>query len=87
MCDNGSVEDEFHFMRSCAAYEKPRNDLNKYLSSFTNIQNLSDADVFSVLMSCSNGACEYEFTRAVCNFVNLSFELRSDHTKSVNQIT
>ena len=28
----------------------------------------------------------YEFTKAVCNFVNLSFEIRSDHLKSVNQI-
>ena len=28
----------------------------------------------------------YEFTKAVCNFVNLSFEIRFDHLKSVNQI-
>ena len=34
-------------------------------------------------MSCNNG--DYEFTKAVCNFVNLSFEIRSDHLKSVNQ--
>ena len=36
-------------------------------------------------MSCNDG--DYEFTKAVCNFVNLSFEIRSDHLKSVIQIT
>ena len=35
-------------------------------------------------MSCNNG--DYEFTKAVCNFVNPIFEIRSDHLKSVNQI-
>ena len=35
MCDKGLVEDEFHFMISCTAYEKPRGHLFKYLSSFT----------------------------------------------------
>ena len=84
MCDKGLVEDEFHFMISCTAYGKPRDNLFKYLSSFTDIQNFSDNEIFSVLMSCNNG--DYEFTKAVCNFVNLSFEIRSDHLKSVNQI-
>ena len=41
-------------------------------------------EIFSFLMSCNNG--DYEFTEAVCNFVNLTFETRSDHLKSVNQI-
>ena len=54
------------------------------MSSFTDIQNLSDNEIFSALMSCNNG--DYEFTKAVCNVVNLSFEIRSDHLKSVNQI-
>ena len=37
----------------------------------------------------SSSIYDYEFTnmtKAVCNFVNLSFEIRSDHLKSVNQI-
>ena len=84
MCDKGLVEDEFHFMISCTAYEKPRVHLFKYLSRFTDIQNFSDNEIFSVLMSCNND--DYEITKAVCNFVNLSFEIRSDHLKSVNQI-
>ena len=84
MCDKGLVEDEFHFMISCTAYEKPRDHLFKYLSGFTDIQNFPDNEIFSVLMSCNNG--DYEFTKVVCNFVNLSFEMRSDHLKSVNQI-
>ena len=84
MCDKGLVEDEFHFMMSCTAYEKPRDHLIKYLSSFADFQNLSDNEIFSFLMSCDNG--DYEFTEAVCNFVNLSFEIRSDRLKSVNQI-
>ena len=33
-------------------------------------------------MSCNN--CDYEFTKAVCHLVNLSFEIRSDHLKSLN---
>ena len=36
------------------------------------------------VLSCNNG--DYEFTKAVCNYVNLSFEIRSDHLKGVNQI-
>ena len=64
--------------------KKPRDPLFIHLSSFTDIQNLSDNEIFAVLMSCNNG--DYEFTKAVCNFVNLSFEIRSDHLKSVNQI-
>ena len=47
-------------------------------------QNLSDNEMFSVRMSCNNG--DYEFTKAVWNFVNLSFEILCDHPKSVNQI-
>ena len=35
MCDKGLVEDEFHFIISCTAYEKPRDHLFKYLSSFS----------------------------------------------------
>ena len=40
-------------------------------------------------LSCNNG--DYEFTKAVCNFVNLSFEIRPDHltpveTRSSNSI-
>ena len=46
---------------------------------FHDIQNLSDNEIFSVLMSCNNS--DYEFTKAVCNFVNLSFEIRSDNLK------
>ena len=84
MCDKGLVEDEFHLMISCTAYEKPRDHLFKYLSSFTDIHNFSDNEIFSVLMSYNNG--DYEFTKAVCNFVNLSFEKRSDHLESVNKI-
>ena len=45
MCDKGLVEDEFHFMMSCTAYEKPRDHLIKCLSSLIDIQNLSDNDV------------------------------------------
>ena len=60
MCDKGLVEDEFHFMISCTAYEKPRDHLFKYLSGFTDIQNFPDNEIFSVLMSCNNG--DYEFT-------------------------
>ena len=84
MCDKGLVKDEFHFMISCTAYEKPRDHLFKYLSSFTDTQNLSDNEIFSVLMFCNNG--DYEFTKAVCDFVNLSFEILSDYLKSVNQV-
>ena len=83
MCDKGLVEDEFHFTMSCTAYEKAGDHLNKYLFSFTDIQNLSGNEIFLVLMSCNNG--DYEFTKAVCNFVNLRFEIRSDHLKSANQ--
>ena len=83
MCDNGLREYEFHFMISCTACEKPRDHLIEYLSSFTDIQNLSDNEIFSALMSCNNG--DYYFTKAVCNIVNLSFEIRSE-CKSVNQI-
>ena len=78
------VEDEFHFMISCNAYEKPRDHLIRYLSSLTDIENVSDNEIFSAPMSCNNS--DYEFTKAVCNFVNLCFEIRSDHLKSVNQI-
>ena len=63
MCDKGLVEDGFHFMMSCIAYKKLRNHLIKYLSSFTDIQNLSDNEIFSVLMSCDNG--DYGLTKAV----------------------
>ena len=84
MCDTGLVEDEFHIKMSCTAYEKNRDRLIKYLSSFTDIQNMLDNEMFLVLTSCNNG--DYEFTRTVCNFVNLSFEIRSDYLKGVNQI-
>ena len=72
MWDKRLVGDEFHFMMYCTAYEIPRDHLNKYLSSFTDIENLSDNEIFSVLMSCNSG--DYEFTKAVCNFVNLNLK-------------
>ena len=56
----------------------------KYVSSFTDIQNVSDNEIFSVLMSCNND--DYAFTKSACNFVNRSFEIRCDHLESVNQI-
>ena len=46
MCDKGLVEDEFHFMIYFTAYEKLRDHLFKYLSSFADIQNLSDNEKF-----------------------------------------
>ena len=70
LCDKGLVVDEFHFMISYTVYEKTSDHLFKYLSSFTDIQNFSDNEISSVLMSCNSG--DYEFTKAVCNFVNLN---------------
>ena len=63
----------------CSVYEDFRSTLKEYLSSFSDILSLSDEQLFPILMSCKDG--DYEFTKAVCKFVNASFEKRSHHLK------
>ena len=69
------IEDEFHLIFKCKLYQEERSTFSEKLSSFSNIILNPSDDVFHMLMSCMQG--DLEVGRALCEFVNSSFERRS----------
>ena len=56
--------------------------LNEYLTSFINIHNLSDGEIFCILLSCNNGA----ITKAVCKFGHPGFGQMYEQLGCIKQI-
>ena len=58
-CRDGSIEDEFHFVMKCAAFQQQRDTLELSVSGiFPQYTSMTDQLKFKFLMSCYNGDLE-----------------------------
>ena len=74
-CNNGSVENELHFLLHCNRYDIIRKKLFDNLSSFVDLKQFpDDHELFLFLMTCNSG--DYEITKEVLNFVKLAYDQR-----------
>ena len=74
MCDNMTVEDEFHFLISCPKYDQLRHKLVKYISEkVPNLDSLPLEHKFTYILSCEN----LNSIRRLVSFLKDAFALRS----------
>ena len=79
MCDNMTVEDEFHFLISCPKYDQLRLKLFKYISEkVPNFDNLPQRHKFTYILSCEN----MNIIRRLVSFLKDAFASRSAAEKS-----
>ena len=72
LCSLDEVEDEFHFMVKCTSYADLRAELLSNISEIYDISNMSDNDIFLLLM----GFKDYDTSKLVIKFVKSAFESR-----------
>ena len=72
MCSLDEVEDEIHFMVKCTSYADLRAELFSNISEIYDISNMSDNDIFLLLM----GFKDYDTSKLVIKFVKSAFESR-----------
>jgi hypothetical protein len=77
VCNDGSIENEKHFLLNCKLYKDHRTTLFKSLS-YINFNNYSENDKFTFLMSTGNG--DTEIIKEVLKFVNSAYEIRLANT-------
>jgi hypothetical protein len=71
-CNDGSIENEKHFLLNCKLYKDDRTTLFKSLS-YINFNNYSENDKFTFLMSTGNG--DTEIIKEILKFVNSAYEI------------
>jgi hypothetical protein len=72
LCNLNAVEDEFHFMMICPFYSDLRSKLLTDINEISDVDNLSDNEIFLFLM----GATDYDCILPVIKFVKSAFESR-----------
>ena len=72
LCSLNEVEDELHFMLKCTFYADLRAKLFSSVSEIYDINNMSDNDIFLLLM----GFKDYDTITLVIKFVKCAFESR-----------
>lgn len=71
-CDLNKVEDEYHFIIECSLYDSQRNKLFADLKEFLFLDNMSDNDIFTLIMF----AKDFDILKIIINFVNTCFAIR-----------
>ena len=69
------IEDEFHLIFNCELYAAERSKLSETLQECTTLNVYPSIDAFNSIMSCLNG--DAEVGRAVCDYINSCFTIRS----------
>ena len=73
-CNLNEVEDEFHFIMKCTLYNDSRMKLLSDIGESFDIDNMSDTDIFILIMSVN----EYDNILPVVNFVKSAFDKHSN---------
>ena len=73
MCEDGSVENEFHFVMACQAYQVQRDKLWADLSVFCDFEGWGDIFKFRFLMS---GGSDHEILNHVIPFLKVIWQIR-----------
>lgn len=71
-CDLNKIEDEYHFVMECSLYNSQRNMLFSDIKEMLSINNMSDDDIF-ILIMCAK---DFDILQTVINFVNACFAIR-----------
>lgn len=69
------IDDESHFILNCKLYDDERCKLVKTLESFSTLNINTANEPLNLILSCLNG--DLEVGRAICNFINICFSIRS----------
>jgi len=73
-CDRNEVEDEFHFVMKCKAYDNLRTTFLTNMNSILVTDNLNDNDIFINLMSND----DYDVIKIVSKFISSAFNIRDN---------
>jgi predicted house-cleaning noncanonical NTP pyrophosphatase (MazG superfamily) len=79
LCNKNEVEDEFHFVMKCSFYKDLRSKLLNCLKEIYDMEDLSDTELFLLIMS----VCEYDTIIPVISYVNSAFNRRILHSVDV----
>jgi hypothetical protein len=74
ICDLNAVEDEFHFIMKCTAYNDIRFTLFSQINEALVTDNFSDMDFFLKIMCAS----DFDIVKVVANYVRSAFNVRAN---------